>query len=419
MKEEILDIFDISYEGSGVGKAGNKIVFVPKSLIGEKVLVEVEREHGSFAQAKIKTILVSSEKREKPFCPYFDKCGGCSFQHCNYEEEKKLKTEILSRELKKVNFDGQIQFEESPKRKDYRNKAKFEIMSDEIGYTKPKSNVFFAVESCPIACEKINETLPLIKQFLKSNEFKNLKSVYIKVLDNKVAVCFLFEKNANFERKKLKNLDIFDGFSVYFAFGDILESDKTKIYNVLGPEKFVVSFGAFEATFDISAFNQINDDVASKMYNFLTGYVKGKRVVNAYSGQGVLSMFFAQNAKFVYGIEYQRKSHESAELLCDQLDGYQLENVCGKVEDCLPSILLRDNIDLIVLDPSREGCQKVVLETILKENIAEMIYVSCNFATLVRDLKMLLSDYEIRQVKIFDMFPCTAKIETVVVLKRR
>ena len=147
--------------------------------------------------------------------------------------------------------------------------------------------------------------------------------------------------------------------------------------------------------------------------------MQGKRIINAYSGQGVLSMLLEKKAKFVYGIEYQKTAHKSAEKLAMQLKEYKLENVCGRVEDEIEKILLKDNIDAVVFDPAREGCQKKVLEEVLKSGIKQIVYVSCNFSTQIRDIKVLQEKYEVKNVEIFDMFPCTANVETLVVLERK
>lgn len=413
MKHEV-EIFDISYEGAGVGKLDGKVVFVPKCLKSEKVEIEIVKENSKFIQGRLSRVVLPSEKRVEPFCPYFSVCGGCDFQHCDYETEKEIKLEILKEELKKVGFCGDITFEESKDRFFYRNKIKFEVKENSLGYFKPKSHEFFAVKKCPIASQKINQTIPLIEEFLKGNDFKFLKNVYIKQFGETVGICFLFEKSV----KNVKKIEIFDNFLVFFAFGEILESNSTKIVKVFGNKNFSKNVLNLKVESDISAFNQVNDDVAEKLYDYILKNTADKRVVNAYSGQGLLTALIAKKAKFVYGIEFQKSAHDAAEKLCNQFSEHKIENICGKVEDVLPQILLRDYTDLIVLDPAREGCDEKVLDAISSSKIESVIYVSCNFSTLVRDLKKLTKNYAIESVKIFDMFPCTANMETVVILKR-
>lgn len=418
MEKKIVEIFDVSYEGSGVGKVDGQIVFVPKTLIGEKVEVEIVKANKNFLTGKVVRVIKPSEMRIVPRCPYFDVCGGCDFQHCGYQEELRLKKQILIKELSKVVEIDNVDVVSSSERFGYRNKLKLEVDEKEIGYFKAKSHDFFAVSNCPIATAQINQTLPKIREFLGENNLPNLKSVYIKLLGEKLAICFLFSKNAPKITKNLKKIEIFDEISVFFAYGNVLESDRTTICCVYGKSKLDKQIADKVVKFDVSAFNQINDAVAEKLYDFVLSQTQNKRVVNAYSGQGVLTYLISKSAKFVYGIEYQKSAHLSAESLISEDDEYKMQNICGKVEDCLRPILQRDKIDVIVLDPARDGCKESVLKAILDSKIEKVVYVSCNFATLSRDLKILTKNYTLQECKMFDMFPCTANMETVVVLGR-
>lgn len=419
MEKKVVDIFDISYEGAGVGKSNGQVVFVPKTLIGEKVEVEILKTNKKFLIGKVSKLLQTSGLRIKPLCPYFDVCGGCDFQHCDYETEIELKKKILQKEFEKLGCRVDVDIVSAPNRFSYRNKIKFEVRDDKVGYFKAKSHEFFEVSKCSIALEKINGVLPIIKEFLKENNLKNVNSVYVKCLDESLGICFLFPKNIEKNIKNIKKIEKFDGFSVFFAYGNVLEDEKTKIYCVYGSEKLEKSFDGKTIKFDISAFNQINDDVAKLLYDFVLEHIENERVINAYSGQGVLTYLLSKKAKFVYGIEYQRSAHECAENLIKDETEYKIENVCGKVEDCLKPILQRDKINSIVLDPARDGCKESVLDEILNSRIGKIVYVSCNFSTLVRDLKILQEKYKILCCKIFDMFPCTANMETVVIIERK
>lgn len=417
MKKVVVDIFDISYEGAGVGRFDEKVVFVPKTLLKEKVEAVIVKEKSNFSIGELSNIVVPSEKRTVPRCPYFEKCGGCDFQHCDYENEKKIKTQILERELRKIGCETAVDFE-SGDRFGYRNKLKLEIVDGKVGYYKAKSHEFFEIEECCIATKEINKAIKLVKEFLLNNNLKGVKSVYIKQVEKEIGVCFLFDKEQRFKDKKLKKIEIFEEISLFFAYGDVLESDSVRIYCVKGNKTFQKKVDNVVFQYDISAFNQINDKIAEKMYEFVVDKTKGKRVVNAYSGQGFLTYLISKNANFVYGIEYQKSAHDCAEKLMECLSEYKIENICGKVEDCLEKIILRDNIDVLVLDPAREGCKKEVLDTILKSKVEQIIYISCNFSTLMRDVKLLRNGYSIDTIKIYDMFPCTANMETIVVLKK-
>lgn len=418
-EEKIVDVYDISYEGAGVGRFDGKIVFIPKTLVGEKVSFQIARETSSFSIGKVKKIVEKSPKRIAPFCPYFSICGGCAFLHTDEENEKQIKIDILKKELAKVGYSKEVGFVSSDKRFGYRNKMKFEVENEKLGYFKPKTRDFFEVELCPIADDDFNVLLPKVKKFISGNDFLKLKNVYFKKIDKKIAIVFLFDKSAKIKLKKVKDLNLLNGNSVFFAYGEILESNNTKVFNVLGDEKLKKHVDDFEIEQDVSAFNQVNDFVAEKLYEYVVEKCDKLRVVNAYSGQGLLTYLLAKKAKFVYGIEYQNSAHVVAERLTSKLKEYKALNICGKVEDKIGDVFFRDAVNAVVLDPAREGCQRVVLEEILKTFAEKVVYVSCNFPTLVRDLDVLSQKYEIEEVKIFDMFPGCCAMETVVCLKRR
>ncbi len=397
-----LEIFDVSYEGAGVGKLDGQVVFVPKTLPGEEVEVEIVKNTNKFLLARAKNILKPAEGRITPACPYFDVCGGCDFQHCTEACERELKILILKNELKKVGFFGEVEFEKAASRLGYRNKIKFEVLGGKLGYFKSKSHDFFEVEFCPIASKKINDALPKIREFLKENRFENLKNVYIKENGKSVGVCFLFPKNAKNSTKNAKKLEILTNFDVFFGFGDILESDNTQIFCLSG-----------DPNFDMRAFGQVNNFVAEKLYKTLCDLAAGQVVVNAYSGQGALTKLLAQKCKFVYGIEVQKSAHAKAE----EIKSENMKNICGKVEEKLGQV--DKNASLIILDPARAGCEKSVLQEIINRKIDTVCYVSCNFSTLIRDIEILQENYTILSVKIFDMFPMTAGLETLVVMGRK
>lgn len=417
--ENIVEIIDMSYEGSGVGKLDGKVVFVPKTLVGDVVEIEKVKETKSFIIGKAVRLEVKSDDRIEAKCPYFQVCGGCDFQHCSYDKEKELKKRLVLKELEKVGWKGGADFVSCGKCFSYRNKIKLDYVNGKLAFHGIKGDGYVAVERCEIASEEINFALKKVVEFLQENSFVGLKSVYIKQVEKEVGICFLFDKNAKNGLKSAKNIEILHSFSAFYAIGDVLESDETQVFCVCGKTKFHKNMGDFVCEVDVSAFNQVNDEVANLLYNEVVKAVDGKRVVNAYSGQGLLTTMLAKKSKFVYGIEYQQSAHACAERLAEQMRDYKICNICGKVEEELGKILLKDCIDAVVLDPAREGCDKKVLDEILQSSIEEIVYVSCNFSTQVRDISRLQEKYFIESVKIFDMFPCTMNVESMVILRRK
>ena len=401
-----IKILDISYNGSGVGKEeSGKMIFVPKVDVGEEAEVEVLKNNKTFDEGKVLTLLNTSSHRIKPKCPYFEKCGGCDFQHLTYEREKEIKTEIIKREFEKIGVKEKIEFIESEKRFNYRNKITLKHQNGKLGFNEASSHNFVEISFCPLADERINKAISEVLEFLKTKHFSFLKSVSFLLSKSDVLITFLFT-----QREKLVLNEALKAYSVFLAVGEVLE--KARITKVFGKECFYKVCGVNFPLFPTS-FLQVNTLVSEKLYQFVQHNVRDSRVVNAYSGQGVLSVILAEKNEFVFGIEYQKSSHEIAEKIKTK----NMINFCGKVEDVLPK--LTDKVEAIVLDPARAGCKKEVLEAISKSSIAKIVYISCNFATLMRDLSLLLKDFKTEKISIFDMFPQTANLETCVILTKK
>ena len=401
-----IKILDISYNGKGVGKEeGGKTIFVPKVDVGEEVEVEVSKTNKTFDEGKVLTLLNTSSHRIKPKCPYFEKCGGCDFQHLTYEREKEIKIKIIKREFEKIGVKGNIGFVDSEKRFNYRNKITLKHQNGKLGFNEASSHNFVEISFCPLADERINKAIGEVLEFLKTKHFSFLKSVSFLLSKSDVLITFLFT-----QREKLVLNEALKAYSVFLAVGEVLE--KARITKVFGKECFYKVCGVNFPLFPTS-FLQVNTLVSEKLYQFVQHNVRDTRVVNAYSGQGVLSVILAEKNEFVFGIEYQKSSHEIAEKIKTK----NMINFCGKVEDVLPK--LTDKVEAIVLDPARAGCKKEVLEAISKSSIAKIVYISCNFATLMRDLSFLLKDFKIENTTIFDMFPQTANLETCVILTKK
>ena len=402
-----LKVTDISYSGSGVAKENGKVIFLPCVDIGEEVEVKIEKSMSKFDIGKVIKVVKASPFRISPPCPYYGECGGCSFQHLTYERELELKRIILKNELKKVGFVGDIAIEPSECDYNYRNKIKLTYCNKELGYISSTSHKFIKIENCLLADKEILKAVRVVEDYLKKHSYSNLKSVTFKSFDSGVMVIFLFTKREKFLYDKL-----LDRYPIFIAVGDILESNKTKIYKEYN--KTIAKYEILGEVFDVDAktFLQVNKYVTEKLYKYVIENVDGKVVINAYSGQGLLSRLLAKKAQKVIGIEVQSSAHRIAEMIKTD----NMQNFNAKVEDIIYSI--SKGVDGIVLDPAREGCNAKVLEEITKSNIKNIIYISCNFSTLTRDLKLLTKFYKILKIKCFDMFSRTANIETCVVLEK-
>ena len=401
-----MKIVDVSHSGSGVARENGKVVFVRGTDIGEDVGVRIVKSTAKFDVGKVTKINVRSPYRTTPPCPYFGECGGCDFQHLEYHRELALKEIMLRNELKKVGYFGGISVEVSKQIYHYRNKLKLTYRGGKLGYLGD-DDMFVKINSCMLADNEILRALEGVKTYLQKYSFKYLKNITFRRFQGGVMLIFLFT-----EREKFSLDNCLEKYPVFLAVGEVLESDKTKIfqsYNV-GDMKYEILGEVFSV--DAKSFLQVNYEVAENLYSHVLKNVAGEVVVNAYSGQGVLSKLLAKKAKKVIGIEMQNSAHKIAEAIKSE----NMENIHAKVEDVIAKFSKVANV--IVLDPARNGCHTRVLEEIIRSKIAKVVYISCNFSTLVRDLKSLTKFYKIVNIKIFDMFPRTANLETCVILEK-
>lgn len=392
MKDIELEIIDFGYDGEGVARSGGKVFFVPKTIVGEKVKAQIVKENAKFCHCKLIEVIHKAGERQDSPCPYFDKCGGCNFQHISYEKELEIKKSRLKKEFEKVGYFGEIPLVSSEEVYGYRNKIRFKVKNGQTGFFEEKTNDFLSVKKCLLINDKMNNMVDKVNAFLKTNRAK-VDEVVLNLVNGKIIVDFV-------SKEKLGK-DFAPSFDfVYLNHkGDTVSGEEQGIkYNFVG-----------------DMFRQVNESVAKSIYGEVETKASGKVIINAFSGAGVLSGILAKKASKVYGIELNKNAHESAEEMKKMNNILSLENICGYVEKEIDKI--EEQIDCIVLDPPRAGCHRGVIDYILTKQIPSIIYVSCNPATLVRDLKLLQEKFDIESVKGFDMFPRTANIETMVVLK--
>lgn len=396
MNDLSLEIIDYGYNGEGIAKDNGKVYFVPKVLIGEKVKVDILKNTSKFSQCEAKKIILPSPLRLVPRCPYFFKCGGCNFQHMNYEFELSLKKQLLLRDLRKICEISDLQVVPCGFEYAYRNKVRFQVKDNKLGFFENRSNNFIEIKHCDLISSEMNRVISVINEKLSQLECR-FKEIILFSFNGKIVVDFV-----TYEKVDKKILQ--QNFDFDFMLNHKGQTFRTK-------------FMGLEYDFSGDAFRQVNDEIAEKLYSEVLSNLKGKRVANCYSGTGVLSGLLSKEAEHVYGIELNNCAHNGAESLKEINKIQNLTNICGYVEKELHKIA--NKVDFVVLDPPRAGCDINGLNSILENNISGVVYISCNPSTLMRDLKILLTKYDIKCVKLFDMFPRTANFETLIVLEMK
>ncbi len=443
----IIQISDLGVRGEGIGKSdAGFVVFVPGSLPGEVVEVEIEQKNKRFARASLIKVIEPSKYRVEPTCPLFSKCGGCQLQHLSYNGQVSWKRNLVKEALRRI---GGLDCDVLPTKAAeqewfYRNKAQFPvgITSDHypvMGFYESGSHNLVDVDSCPIQSEKINRVFAEIKAlFLETppsiyNEANHKGLVrhvmlrYSKSLD-KVAVVFVINS------RSYKSLNLYvKPLSKLADIAMISANINTQKGNVVLGQESVLLFGEetwqetfFDTPFYLSlqSFLQVNTNQAAVLFQTVLDMAElseHDRVWDLYCGIGILTLLMSRQVKSVVGIE---RSDDSIEWAKKNAENQQASNVVFLNEDLDDDAVFTKTLKpfdptCVILDPPRKGCSKAVLTGLLTYLPQKVIYVSCDPATLARDLSILASHYEVRCVQPIDLFPQTAHIETVVLLSRK
>jgi 23S rRNA (uracil1939-C5)-methyltransferase len=434
VKNIIAKIIDIGCNGEGIAKDDDKVIFIPYALKEETVEVEIINSKPKFSNAKILKIVEKSKDRITAPCPYFSICGGCQLQHTNYENQLKIKTEIVRNNLNKI---AKINFKindciASINQFNYRNKMTVPF-GEKIGMFTENSHNIIPINNCLIQKEWAEKVIKIFNQFIIENKVSHydektnsglLKYLVVREIDNN----FLFTIVINGEKlPEIENLlqllsKNFKNFGLYININtkkdaEILSDNFVHIFGLktLSGEDFGIKYeiGPY-------SFMQINDEIKKLIYQKVRDEISKEVVVDAYSGAGLLSAILSKKADKVYGIEINKEASKSANDLAKKNNIKNLINLNGDCKKLLPDLVKNLKDFTIVLDPPRAGCDKEVVDAIINSKPNKLIYISCNPSTLARDLKSILQteNYEIKYIQPYDMFPQTKHIETVVCLNR-
>lgn len=433
-----LTIEKLIYGGDGLARiatnAGDtraKTIFVPYVLQGEKVAADIGEERPGFSRAQLKQILHPSAFRTPPPCHYFTQCGGCHYQHTSYEEQLRLKSEILRETLRrtaKLDLTLEIQTLASPALH-YRNRTRFHLRSKPnfaIGYFKHGSHELLPVRECPISSPLINRALAEMWTLGDSGQIPGAVGeieLFANASDERLMVELYLrsgtvERDAplKFARALTAAIPEIHGVASFARADsrlrtpappkpDLLSGEATMKYEAAG-ETYRVSAGAFFQT---------NRFVLPRMIELAVGERKGRVALDLYSGVGLFALPLARRFERVIAVE-------SSPLSVDDLRANAPANVkvsSQSAEAYLTSVAGTLKPDLIVVDPPRTGLGATVTMQIGALRSQEIVYVSCDPATLARDLKLLTSGgWQISSMHLIDLFPQTFHIETVTTIAR-
>lgn len=445
-EEYIVEVKDNGYQGEGIAKIDGMTVFIDNVIKGEKVKIKILKVLTSQAYAKTIEILEKSQNRSKSDCIPYGKCGGCNLRHMNYQETLKLKKSIVETDLKKAGINNVevkdcIGMEEPY---NYRNKLQYPVgISKEgpvIGVFAKRSHRIIPNENCHIQ-NKLTQTIAKdvfklivdnrVPVYDEEKSTGEIRHIYLRIGIKTDEVMLVLVTN---KKKITKEKELVDFITnKYSQIKTVVKNINTKSTNVILGQENEVLFGdgyitdkLLGVTFKISpmSFYQVNPIQTEKLYTLaiegakLTG---NETIFDLYCGIGTIGICALKKAKYLYGIETVPQAIEDAKQNAKINNIENAEFIVGNVEDELPKLIREKDIkpDVVFIDPPRKGCDNVAIETLLKIKAKKIVYISCNPATLARDLAKLKELYEIKEVQPVDMFPFTSHVEVVSILELR
>ena len=444
-------------EGEGIIKLQGTTAFVPVCLVGERVLFKVLKVNGNIAYGKLLKVIAPSSDRAEPLCPVFGKCGGCDIQHLSYLKQLDFKRDTVSSALSKLGgiYVGVNACVPCEKQYNYRNKLALPIGVDGdgntvIGFYARRSHRIVPIDSCAIQSEWAKKVFDAIYAWVNTgvsgyDEVKRtgvLRHIVVREIGGKFIFALVAVKKIDVTPLIAELEKSFENFTF------LLNINREQTNVIFGKEWhicrgegfFEAEEGGIEYRAGANTFLQVNDDVREKLYSqVLEEAEEGAVAIDLYSGGGMLTAKLAKKCRAAYGIEIVEEASRCADELKNKNGLHEkMFNICGRVEDKIGEVfaLTEGSSRVIVCDPPRKGMERSVVRAIKEAGADKIILISCNPATLARDLGIIagtleeregalvkcenpVSDYKIVSVTPFDMFPQTKWCETLVVLTKR
>lgn len=444
----IVNITDISTEGEGIGKVDAFPFFIKDTCIGDKVEFSVTLLKKNYGYGRLIRVLEASPYRTDPCCPAARSCGGCQLQHMNYQAQLDFKTNKVRQNLMRIGGFKDPEVlpcigMEQPFR--YRNKSQVPFGKNKegdiiAGFYAGRTHTIIDRETCMITFPGSDEILRIIKRWMKARKIETYNEtegtgLVRHVLMRKgyhtgqIMVCLIVNAGkVPYLPELTEELKKIPGFTTL-----CLNINKTRGNTILGKEtRAVYGPGVIrdrigDLSFEISAnaFFQVNPVQTEVLYGKALEFANltgTENVWDLYCGAGTISLFLARKAKKVYGVEIIPQAVENARKNAEYNGISNAAFFTGKAEEVLPEWTVEhpdEKIDIIVVDPPRKGCDRKLLETMIRMAPEKIVYVSCDSATLSRDLSILAEGgYKINIIQPVDMFPQTTGVECCVLLER-
>ena len=448
-----LQCIDMNHEGLGVVKKDGFPIFVPNLIVGEQAKIKVTKVNKSFALGEVVQIIEESKLRVRPRCKHFFKCGGCDLMHLDYKSQLDFKLSMANATFQRI---GHLDFkikniigmdkninDNEIQPYYYRNKVQipFGMRGNKTvcGFYKKKTHDIIDLDECfiqPILSTEIGRLVKNIMNELGLTAYDEQAkkgcirhTIIRKTVKNEYMIVFVIYDDCKSNIELIKELAT-KITNKYKEIKSVIINVNKKVNNVIlgdysktiyGTDVLIENILGLNFKLSHKAFFQINHTQTEKLYSKALEFANitnNDVVLDCYCGVGTISLLAATKAKKVYGIEVVKEAIDDAIENAKLNKITNAEFIVGKAEEEI--LKFKDKlIDIMIVDPPRKGLDIDVINTIIQKKIEKIVYVSCDIATLARDLQLLQSDYEIKDVTLVDMFPQTADVETVAMLVRK
>ena len=444
----LLTVKRMGINGEGIAYYKRRAIFIPNAIPGEVVEVKITKDYDGYSVGEIAKIKEMSPNRIKPRCQYFGKCGGCQLQHIDYKYQLELKKEIVKESFDKYidgNNLGNLEFRDTIGMKDpwyYRNKTALPTRHDGesvvVGMYEANSNRLVYVDGCMLENKLISITMEKILDYLTNASINvynpryqsgDLRYIVLRGFEgiNEVQVTFVLTREDKRHKNILKDvIKIPNVASVNYTINDdakAIEIINNDVICIGGKEKIEGKLKDLKFSISPNAFFQLNTEQTVRLYDEVLKAINPKGdelVLDLFCGIGSIGLYLAKSVKEVRGIDINKEGIKDAIHFAKMNNIDNARFYAGNINDKMREFKKEGFIpDVVVVDPPRKGMELSLLNYLQTSNIKKIIYVSCNPATLVKNINHLQKYYKVEYVQPVDMFPQTSNVEAVCVLTSR
>lgn len=437
MEKIILDILDLDDKGRGVAKKDGLVYFVDQAKLGQRVSVEVVKEKKNFCEAIIEDVIAESPYLTTDKIGEENLCGVYELYDIKYDKQVEFKKSKLINQINRIAGENleDIKFVEADKKRGYRNKLELKVTpKGELSYFSRSSNDHVIINQCLMNTKEINDLVILLKDLLKKHNIKGydprtnkgiLKNIIIRSTSlGDTMLILVYNEDFDFSNfaKDLENSGKLS--SLYTSKNTKARNYKMQeLKHIFGKEKIKEQLGDMVFYISAKAFMQVNKDVSYDIYMQAKEYLKSinpQLLIDLYSGISTTSILFADQVKKIVSVEINKDAVEDAKENAAENKVDNIEFINKPAEKAIEELKLNHDNTTVLFDPPRRGLDENIVDRIGKSNIENIIYISCNPASLARDIKRFKEyGYKLTDIVVYDQFVNTLEIETLVVMKRK